>query len=113
VILSRSGVEVRAMRRYSLVMTTRRVCAVCGLGIVLLLASLLLPPTALANGELIEDATDLAFDRKPTVGDATYEFLGTGIRKVFLFKIYAIAFCIEASRVAQTVEEDIAGRAGF
>lgn len=109
-MIPRAGVEVRRARRYSLAMTTGRSRV---LAIALLLASLASAPPAFARDELIERATDVAFDRSPTVGGATYECLGTGVRRFLVFKVYAIAFCIEASRAEATVREArVAGTAG-
>lgn len=61
------------------------------------------PATALARGELVEERSELAFDLKTTVGGVSYECLGTGLRKVFLFQVYAVAFCLDASKVKETI----------
>lgn len=44
---------------------------------------------------LVEPDTGLSFDPAPVVEGRAFECLGTGLREVFVFRIYALAFCVE------------------
>ena len=71
----------------------------------LFLAVFLFAPAALAQGKatLRDDSTGVRFDETTTVDGTTYRCLGAGVRKVFLFKAYAVAWCLEASKVDETI----------
>lgn len=62
------------------------------------LALALLPATALAAPEVIEDRmTGAQFVENPVMDGVPFRCLGVGGRKTFTFKIYSVAFCLERS----------------
>ena len=70
------------------------------LALSLLSLTLCLPARA---DQLTEPSSEVKFERAPTVAGKPFLCLGTGIRKKAIFKVYAIAFCVE----------DVAGRAAI
>jgi hypothetical protein len=71
----------------------------------LLAASLLLAtPAAAAEAKpIVDDSTGVKFDAQTTADGTQYRCLGAGVRKVFLFKAYAVAYCIEADKVDDAI----------
>lgn len=71
----------------------------------LLLAALLLlaTPAAAAEKPLVDPSTGVKFDAEPTVDGTNFRCLGAGVRKVFLFKAYAVTYCIEADKVDDAI----------
>lgn len=69
----------------------------------LLLCALLAPASAFAADSLREESTGIAFEGSPTVDGVAFKCLGTGLRKKFVVKVYAVAFCLEASKAQATV----------
>jgi len=83
----------------------------------LLLAALVVLATpAFAAETLVDDSTGTRFEAETTVAGTRYRCLGAGVRKVFLFKAYAVTYCIEAARVDDAlvphIEKRHAGRKG-
>jgi hypothetical protein len=68
-----------------------------------LLVAMLAPVAALAEGKLVEPDTEIAFDQTPTMDGVAYKCLGAGLRKKVVFKVYAVAFCVEASKADAVV----------
>lgn len=58
---------------------------------------------AQAGATLRDDSTGVRFDVTTTVGGTTYRCLGAGARKVFLFKAYAVAYCLEEAKVDEVI----------
>jgi len=67
-----------------------------------LLLTLLAPVTAHAD-KLVEDGTGIAFDSPQTIDGISFKCLGTGLRKKFVVKVYAVAFCLGADKADATV----------
>jgi hypothetical protein len=44
---------------------------------------------------LVEPSSELKFEKSPTIDGKPYLCLGVGIRKKAIFKVYALAFCVE------------------
>jgi len=55
------------------------------------------PLAARADGALVDDSTGTKFESTQNLGGVTYKCLGAGVRKVFFFKAYAAAFCVEGT----------------
>ena len=64
---------------------------------------LLVPASAFAADSLREESTGIAFEGAPTVDGVAFRCLGTGLRKKFVVKVYAVAFCLEASKAQETM----------
>ena len=64
--------------------------ALCGA----LCAPLLLTPRP-ARADVTEPSSGTAYQETRTVGGKTYQFLGTGLRKKFVIKVYAIGLYVE------------------
>jgi hypothetical protein len=71
----------------------------------LLLAALLLlaAPAAAQSKPIVDDSTGVKFDAEITADGTTYRCLGAGVRKVFLFKAYAVTYCLESDKVDDTL----------
>ncbi|WP_373048911.1 hypothetical protein [Vulgatibacter sp.] len=71
----------------------------------LLAASLLLatPAVAAEAKPIVEDSTGVKFDAVTTVEGTQYRCLGAGVRKVFLFKAYAVTYCLEEGKVDDAI----------
>jgi len=70
----------------------------------LLVASLFLAaPAAAAEAFVVDDSTGTRFEAETTVGNTRYRCLGAGVRKVFLFKAYAVTWCLQADKVDDTL----------
>lgn len=65
----------------------------------LLTAVLLLAAPAAAAETIVDDSTGTKFEAETTIGGTTYRCLGAGVRKVFLFRAYAVTWCLQADRV--------------
>ncbi len=57
--------------------------------------------------ELVEPDTGVGFATQVEVGKESFQCLGAGVRKIFLFKVYAVAFCMPAAQ-AEGVERSYA-----
>ena len=51
----------------------------------------------------MDGSTGTKFEAETTVGNTKYRCLGAGVRKVFLFKAYAVTFCLQADKVDDTL----------
>lgn len=71
----------------------------------LLLAALLLlaAPAAAQSKPIVDESTGVKFDAEITADGTTYRCLGAGVRKVFLFKAYAVTYCLESGKVDDTL----------
>ena len=72
----------------------------------LLVASLLLATPALAadaQATIVDDSTGTRFDAVTTVAGTKYRCLGAGVRKVFLFKAYAVTYCLQSDKVDDAI----------
>lgn len=58
---------------------------------------------------LIEPSSELAFEKTPTLDGKRYQCLGTGIRKKAIFRVYAIAFCVEEAGFAASLPQYFEG----
>jgi hypothetical protein len=66
------------------------------LSLCLCLCALALARPAVAAADLVEPSTGIAFPAEQRGPQGTvFTCLGTGLRKVFLFKVYAITFCVD------------------
>lgn len=54
-----------------------------------------------ANAQLREPATGSMFDENVNAGGTQFQCLGTGLRKVFVAKVYAMTYCLEPKAVSQ------------
>jgi hypothetical protein len=69
-----------------------------------LLAFLVASVPAAASAEKVRDgSTGISFDVEQQVGGIAYTCLGAGVRKILVFKAYAVTFCLERSIAAETV----------
>lgn len=67
---------------------------------------LALPAAAQQPGEVVDKSTGTRFMAQPTIDGTTYHCLGAGVRKVFAFKAYAVAYCVgDASIASQYARE--------
>lgn len=70
--------------------------------LLLLLVTLAVSAPAAAAEKLTDESTGVKFDSQTTVDGTDYRCLGAGVRavrKIFLFRVYAVAYCLEASKV--------------
>lgn len=56
-------------------------------------------PVLSEEAPLREPSTGVRFDPHPQVAGTTFQCLGTGLRKVFLFEVYAVTYCLEPAQV--------------
>jgi hypothetical protein len=75
-----------------------------------LLLVLALATSLHAAGPLVEPATGTKFDREVTLDGTLFRCVGTGVRTRFFFKVYAIAFCLDAAQATPTLHAAIAQR---
>lgn len=68
----------------------------------------LVSPSARAE-ELIEPASGVSFDRRPSSEGKTFLCLGAGIRKVLFWKVYAMDFCVEEANLKAELDRYFAG----
>src|SRR5438105_4930428 len=61
------------------------------------LALAVLPGVARAE-KLVEEHTEIGFDAAQTLDGISLKCVGTGLRKKFVVKVYAVAFCLEADK---------------
>jgi hypothetical protein len=73
----------------------------------LLSAALLAAWPAARAAEIVEPSTGVRFASPVTAGGESFECLGAGVRKIFIFKVYAVAFCMPPGE-AQAVERSYA-----
>lgn len=74
------------------------------LSAVALLAFLVSFAPSLASAQRVRDSsTGISFDVPQKVGGVSYTCLGAGVRKIVVFKAYAVAFCLEQSIADQTI----------
>lgn len=66
------------------------------------LLALLIATPALAQ-DIVDESTGRKFAATQTVGGTTYRCLGAGVRKVFIVKAYALAYCVEAVKADAVV----------
>jgi hypothetical protein len=71
---------------------------------------LLLSPPARAASPLVDSSTGTQFAPTRKLGETTFQCLGAGVRKVFIVKIYALTFCLDATG-AEAAVADYAGKA--
>jgi len=72
----------------------------------LFLAAMLLlaTPAAAADAKpIVDNSTGVKFDPVVTAEGTQYRCLGAGVRKVFLFKAYAVTYCLEAAKVDDAI----------
>ncbi|MBS2030905.1 MAG: chalcone isomerase family protein [Deltaproteobacteria bacterium] len=75
-----------------------------------LLLALFVP---IAHAEkLVEEATEQSFDSPQTIDGIEFKCLGTGVRKKFVVKVYAVAFCLGADKADATVAAALAKAGG-
>ena len=82
-----------------------------------LIAVLGFPAQAHADGgQIIDTATKTKFDEITHAEGHTFKCLGAGVRKLLMVKVYAVAFCVEATLadglVKRYVEDHYAGLQG-
>lgn len=65
---------------------------------------LLALPLLGAAAPLVEPSTGVQFTEEQEAGGKAFECLGTGVRKVFFVKAYAVAFCLEGDKADQIVD---------
>ncbi len=70
----------------------------------LAVAFLALFPLAPAASELVDSSTGTRFATTAKAGGTEFECLGAGVRKMFAFKVYAVAYCVDEER-ADAVDE--------
>lgn len=61
--------------------------------------------------QLVEPSSELKFEKAPTIDGKPYLCLGTGIRKKALFKVYAIAYCVEDAAGRAALQKQLEGSA--
>lgn len=61
-------------------------------------------PAAASAEKVKDDSTGISFDVRQQVGGVEYTCLGAGVRKIVVFKAYAVTFCLEQSIAEQTVK---------
>lgn len=83
-------------------MIARHITLQAGLCIALLGQAAAAAPEALK-----EESTEISFPSQTTVGDATYQCLGTGVRKLLFLKVYAMTFCLEAGHADAVVQSAV------
>lgn len=76
-----------------------------------LTALAVLAPGAARADKLVESGTKIGFESPVTYDGVSFKCLGTGLRKKFVVKVYAVAFCLEASK-ADAVLADAKAKAG-
>ena len=75
----------------------------------LALLALLVSLAPAASAQKVKDAsTGIAFDVQQQVGGVAYTCLGAGVRKIVVFKAYAVTFCLEQAVAEKTVRGYIA-----
>ncbi|MDF1563785.1 MAG: chalcone isomerase family protein [Deltaproteobacteria bacterium] len=75
------------------------------------LCGLLALPALASAGTLVEDSTDVKFPEVRKVAGKDFKCLGTGVRKVVIFKVYAAAFCIDAAEADGILKGAVAAHA--
>lgn len=84
-----------------------------GTRLAIALALALVPARALAAPAVIVDGmTGARFVEQPTLSGTTFRCLGVGGRKIFTFKIYSIAYCLDSASADEIVRDAIASHAG-
>jgi hypothetical protein len=68
----------------------------------------LVSPVARAE-EIVEPASGVSFERRPSSEGKTFLCLGAGIRKVLLWKVYAMDFCLEEANLRSELDRYFAG----
>ncbi len=68
-----------------------------------LLALLVSFAPAAAAQKVKDGSTGISFDVRQEVGGVAYTCLGAGVRKILLFKAYAVTFCLEQAVAEKTV----------
>lgn len=74
--------------------------------LLLLLSVLALSAPAAAEEKLVDESTGVGFANQVKVDGTDYRCLGAGVRavrKVFLFRAYAVSYCLEASKVDEVL----------
>lgn len=69
----------------------------------LALVAFLLSSAPAAAQKVKDDSTGISFDVRQEVAGVGYTCLGAGVRKILVFKAYAVTFCLEQSVAEQTV----------
>lgn len=64
----------------------------------------LLAATPARAETLVEPATEVAFEANPTYQGKRFACLGTGLRKKAIFKVYAVAFCVEEAALGSQLD---------
>jgi hypothetical protein len=73
---------------------------------ILILSAILLLATPSAAAEakpIVDPSTGVKFDAIATVAGTKFRCLGAGVRKVFLFKAYAVTYCLEEGKVDDAI----------
>jgi len=70
-----------------------------------------LAPSLVSAAPLVEDSTEVSFPETRTAGGIAYRCLGTGVRKVLFFKVYANTFCIDASNASAILKAAVSANA--
>jgi hypothetical protein len=61
------------------------------------------PSIVWAEGKLVEPDSGESFEAESTYNGTSFICLATGLRKKFVVKVYAAAFCLEKSKAADTL----------
>jgi hypothetical protein len=69
----------------------------------LALVAFLLASAPAAAQKVKDDSTGISFDVRQDIGGVGYTCLGAGVRKILVFKAYAVTFCLEQSIAEKTV----------
>lgn len=86
------------------------------LGAAVLVVLFALPALAPAGAaELVDSSTGTRFAATAKAGGTEFQCLGAGVRKMFTFKVYAVAYCVDAERadavetLGQALHPDLTG----
>jgi len=67
------------------------------------LAACLIAPSVARAEKLVEPSSDHEFESAPTYQGMAFQCPAAGIRKKAIIKVYAIAFCLEKGKAAETL----------
>lgn len=69
------------------------------------------PLSARAGGAIVDKETGTRFHPDQTVNGTTFQCVGAGVRKVFLFNVYAAELCLEAGSLQPVLDDAAAEKA--